>query len=216
MFLASSPFRFRWASEASRWLQDGPRGPQEEPKRAPRGPQERPRAPQEGPKSAPRGPFEGPDGGTLFESTLFFDRWPPRWPQEAPRRPQEASKRPPRCPQEAPKRPQDAPPRHPRRSKKPLGQPRGPQDVPRGLQEAPKRHPKRLRRASKRPLALLLVLLSSSFVSSPSSSLVPLPHFLLRFLLHPPLLGYGGIPRPLFFCMLPRFLDPSKSSGHRC
>ena len=146
---------------------------------------------------------------------FFFYRNPPRWPQEAPRRLQEASKRPPRCPQEAPKRPQEAPPRHPRRSKKPPGPPRGPQDAPRGLQEAPKRHPKRLREASKRPLALLLVLPSSSSASS-SSSLLPLPHLLLRFLLHPPLLGYGGIPRPSFLCMLPHFPDQSNSSGHRC
>ena len=50
---AFSPFRVRWALEASRWLQDGPRGPQEGPRRAPRRPQERP-------KRTPRGEFSGP------------------------------------------------------------------------------------------------------------------------------------------------------------
>ena len=47
--------RFRFAFEASRWLQDGPRRPQERPKRGPRRPQERQRAPQERSKRAPRG-----------------------------------------------------------------------------------------------------------------------------------------------------------------
>eukprot|EP00959_Pyramimonas_sp_CCMP1952_P266924 5580593-Pyramimonas_sp.AAC.1 len=59
MFLVVSPFRFRWPSKASRWLQDGPRGPHKRPKRAPRrpqdGPKTAPRALQERPKSAPRG-----------------------------------------------------------------------------------------------------------------------------------------------------------------
>eukprot|EP00959_Pyramimonas_sp_CCMP1952_P409647 8585162-Pyramimonas_sp.AAC.1 len=59
MCLAFSPFRFRWPSEASRWLQYGPRGPQERVKRAPRRPQERsqsdPRAPQEAMCWAPEG-----------------------------------------------------------------------------------------------------------------------------------------------------------------
>eukprot|EP00959_Pyramimonas_sp_CCMP1952_P126616 2648083-Pyramimonas_sp.AAC.1 len=45
-----SPFRFRWPSEASTRLQEGPRGPQEGPKRAPRRHQERPSALQERPK----------------------------------------------------------------------------------------------------------------------------------------------------------------------
>ena len=39
MFLAFSPFRFRWLLEASRWPQDGPREPQKRPERAPRRPQ---------------------------------------------------------------------------------------------------------------------------------------------------------------------------------
>ena len=51
---ALSQFRFRWALEASRWSQDGPRGPQEGalegPKRAPRAPKSA-RAAQEGPKT---------------------------------------------------------------------------------------------------------------------------------------------------------------------
>ena len=75
MFLAFSPFRFRGASEASRWLQDDPRDPQEGPKRVPRGAQERPRAPQERPKSDP---------GALNRA--------PRAPKNDPRGPQERSK----------------------------------------------------------------------------------------------------------------------------
>ena len=35
MIVASSPFRFRWASEAWTWPEKGPRQPQEGPKRAP-------------------------------------------------------------------------------------------------------------------------------------------------------------------------------------
>ena len=51
--------------EASRWLQDGPRG-QEGPKRGPRLPQDGPKSAQERPKSAPRGVqeaiLEAPEG----------------------------------------------------------------------------------------------------------------------------------------------------------
>ena len=65
MIFAFSPFRFRWPSEASRWLQDGPRGPQERPKRAPRRPQERPRTLQERPKRVPRDDLWGSRGGAL-------------------------------------------------------------------------------------------------------------------------------------------------------
>eukprot|EP00959_Pyramimonas_sp_CCMP1952_P033850 710359-Pyramimonas_sp.AAC.1 len=54
MCLAFSPSRFRWPSEASTWLQDGPRGLQERLKRAPRRLQERLRALQERPKSKRR------------------------------------------------------------------------------------------------------------------------------------------------------------------
>ena len=42
MTAAFQPFRFRWPSEASKWLQEGLREPQEGPKRVPRRPQERP------------------------------------------------------------------------------------------------------------------------------------------------------------------------------
>ena len=34
-YVAFSPFRFRWPSETSRWLQEGAREPQAGPKRAP-------------------------------------------------------------------------------------------------------------------------------------------------------------------------------------
>ena len=90
MCFAFSPFRFRRALEASRSLQDGPRRPQERPRRAPRRPQERPRAPQEGPKRSPRCSFEGPDGGTEKESAPFLIDGPKRAPegsQEGPKRP---------------------------------------------------------------------------------------------------------------------------------
>ena len=40
MLFAFSPFRFRWALEASRWLQDGPKTASRASKSAPRGPQE--------------------------------------------------------------------------------------------------------------------------------------------------------------------------------
>ena len=40
--------------------------------------------------------------------------------------------------------------------------------------------------------------------------------FRLRFLLHPPpLLGYDGLPSPLFLCMLPHFPDHLYSPGRR-
>ena len=170
MCFAFSPFRFRWALEASRWLQDGPRRPHERPKTAPRRPQERPRAPQEGPKKR----FCGPRKGGLTKITPpFFDRWPPRWPKRRPGGP----KRPPRDPQETS------------------------QETPRGIQEAssPSACPPLLVRL---PLLLLLP--------------PPLPHLLLRFLLHPPILGHSGFPRPSFLCMLPHFPAQSNSSGHRC
>ena len=118
MFLAFSPFRFRGASEASRWLQDDPRDPQEGPKRVPRGAQERPRAPQERPKRAPRGPFEGPDGGTEKGSTSFLidglqdgPKRAPKAPKKAPREPQERPQRAPRQPQEGPRSFQNVPKR---------------------------------------------------------------------------------------------------------
>eukprot|EP00959_Pyramimonas_sp_CCMP1952_P145466 3045413-Pyramimonas_sp.AAC.1 len=57
MIFGFSPFRFRWPSEASTWLQKRPRRPQEGPKRALRRPQERPRALQERPKRGPGGCF---------------------------------------------------------------------------------------------------------------------------------------------------------------
>eukprot|EP00959_Pyramimonas_sp_CCMP1952_P011230 235216-Pyramimonas_sp.AAC.1 len=44
MFVALAPHRFRWALEAPRLPQDGPREPRETPKRAPREPQELPEA----------------------------------------------------------------------------------------------------------------------------------------------------------------------------
>ena len=107
LFFAFSPFRFRWPSEASRWLQDGPRGPQEGPKRAPRWPQERPRAPQDRLKRDPRGDLRRSRGAKLIGSTLFFDRSPPRWPQEAPGRPREAPKWPQHGHKMAPRGPQE-------------------------------------------------------------------------------------------------------------
>ena len=51
--------RFRWASEASRWFQDAPRGAQEGPQKAPRAPKSAPRRLQvakEPPKEAPEMP----------------------------------------------------------------------------------------------------------------------------------------------------------------
>ena len=76
MIFAFSPVRFRWPSEASRWLQDGPIGPQEEPKRAPGRPEERPRALQERPKRVSRGDFRG-------------SKMPPRWPKMRQKRAQD-------------------------------------------------------------------------------------------------------------------------------
>jgi len=109
--LVFSHFRFRWAPEASRWLQYDPRDPQEGPKRAPRGAQERP-------KRAPRGSFEGSDGGRLKESTPFLiDSL-----QDCPRRASNADKRAPREPQERPK-----------------SAPRQPKEGPIGFQNVPKR-----------------------------------------------------------------------------
>eukprot|EP00959_Pyramimonas_sp_CCMP1952_P244311 5106896-Pyramimonas_sp.AAC.1 len=65
MGCAVSPCRFRWPSEVSRWLQNGPREPQEGPKRSPRRPQERPRALQLRPKRDPKSRFlELPRGDT--------------------------------------------------------------------------------------------------------------------------------------------------------
>ena len=110
LIIAFSPFRFRWAPEASRWLQYDPRDPQEGPKRAPRGAQERP-------KRAPRGSFEGSDGGRLKESTPFLiDSL-----QDCPRRASNADKRAPREPQERPK-----------------SAPRQPKEGPIGFQNVPK------------------------------------------------------------------------------
>ena len=100
MMFAFSPIRFRWPSEASRWLQEGPGGPQKGPKRAPRQPQERP-------KRGPGGDFRGCRGAKLIGSTLFFDRSPPRWPQEAPGRPREAPKWPQHGHKMAPRGPQE-------------------------------------------------------------------------------------------------------------
>ena len=85
MLFAFSPFRFRWALEASRWLQDGPktaprasksapRGPQEGPKRAPRQPQERPRALQEASWAliwAPLGPPWAHPGHPLARGPIY-------------------------------------------------------------------------------------------------------------------------------------------------
>ena len=55
-------------TDASRWLQEGPRGPkrasrgaQERPKRAPRAPKKAPRDPQDTPKRATRGPKRAPE-----------------------------------------------------------------------------------------------------------------------------------------------------------
>ena len=66
MCFAFSPFRIRLTSEASKWLHDGPRRPQEGPKKASRGAQENPkrgpRKPEERPKKASRGAQEGPGG----------------------------------------------------------------------------------------------------------------------------------------------------------
>eukprot|EP00959_Pyramimonas_sp_CCMP1952_P138640 2901680-Pyramimonas_sp.AAC.1 len=50
MIWTSAPVRFRYPSEASRWLQDGQRGLQESAKTAPRAPKSAPRAPPESPK----------------------------------------------------------------------------------------------------------------------------------------------------------------------
>eukprot|EP00959_Pyramimonas_sp_CCMP1952_P073459 1535438-Pyramimonas_sp.AAC.1 len=54
MFVVS-PFRFQWQSEASRWLQDGPREPQVRVKRTPRRPQERSKRIQKAVFGAPEG-----------------------------------------------------------------------------------------------------------------------------------------------------------------
>ena len=135
VFVAFSPFRFRWALEASSWLQDGPRRPQERPKRGPRRPQERPRAPQERPKRAPRGDFSGPEGAIEISAALFFDRWPPRWPKRGPRGAPEGPKTAPRAPKRAPRAPQEGPKRGPRGSLRPPTCPQeGPMMAPRHSQ----------------------------------------------------------------------------------
>ena len=103
MCLAFSPFRFRWALEASRWPQGGPREPQDGPKRGPRRAQERPRTPQERPKRAPRGDFSGPDGGALISARPCFDRSPPRWPKATSQASPKSLKRSPRGTTGAPK-----------------------------------------------------------------------------------------------------------------
>eukprot|EP00959_Pyramimonas_sp_CCMP1952_P205212 4291544-Pyramimonas_sp.AAC.1 len=64
MCFTVSPFRFRWPSKASIWLQDGPTGPrqrpmQEGPKTDPRAPKSAPRAPQERPKKGCLEPLRG-------------------------------------------------------------------------------------------------------------------------------------------------------------
>ena len=110
-------FSLPMAIEASRWLQDGPRGPQERPKRAPRRPQERPRALQERLKRGPRGDSRHSRGAALIKAppSLIYllqdgpksaskaPKSAPRGPQEAPRGAQDASKRLPRDPHEAPR-----------------------------------------------------------------------------------------------------------------
>ena len=73
-------------------------------------------------------------------------------------------------------------------------------------------------------LLLLLALLVLVLLHILLLILLPLLLFLLlllrrrrrRFLLQPPPRGlYDSFPRPLFFCMLPRFPDHLNSPGHR-
>ena len=154
MLFAFSYFRFRWPSEASRWLQDGPREPQRGPKRAPRRPQEGSRALQERLKRGPKGDFRHSRGARLIEAPPFFDRCPPRWPQDAKIHPkpnenqclwlsrrfasdglhrtQDSSKRAQEGPKRGPREPQDGPKSAQERSKSAS---RGTQEAIRGILE---------------------------------------------------------------------------------
>ena len=143
MFFAFSLFRLRWALEASRWPQDGPRRPQERPTGGPRRPHERPRAPQERPNRAPRDDFSASDGRTENENHPFLIEGLQGPPQEAKilQKPKENQ-----CflpsrffasdgllrPQDGPKMAQDSPKRGPR----------GPQDGPKSAQERSKSGPR--------------------------------------------------------------------------
>jgi len=181
MMVAFPPFRFRLPFQASRLLQEGPRGPQERPVRAPIRLQERPRAPQDRLKRGLRGNVKRSRGAMLIEASLFgIDVL-----QDSPKRRPGGPERPPRSPQEAPKRPPSKKPprgsqRHPRRSKNPRDRQEAPNTPQVASKEAPRRHPTRLREASKRHLAFCSPSSSFSSVSSVSSSL------LLYFLLPPP------------------------------
>ena len=125
MFFAFSPFRFRWALEASRWPQDGPRERQEGPKRARRAPRRLQGSPQERHKRTPIADVSRSLGAMLIDAPLFSDRWPPGWFQTAPKRPQEA----------------------PKSLKKRLqGPPNGPQEASRGFKTASRELPRRLPR----------------------------------------------------------------------
>jgi len=150
-----SPFRFRWPPEASRWLQDGPRGPQERPKRVPRRPQERPRTLQERAKRSPRGDFGSSKGGPLikahpslidilqdgpkraFKAFKKAARWPQDGPKRAPRGLQEAPRRPPRSSQTPP---QGGPNRLPRATQESLRTSRGRQETSQTPQHTSKKN----------------------------------------------------------------------------
>merc|ERR1712099_141464 len=79
------------------------------------------------------------------------------------------------------------------------------QEAPRTPQEASKKLPRDIPRGSERYPRGLWPFCSSSPLPRPPPPLPssPLPRLLLRILLHPPLLGYDGIPLPLFLCVLP-------------
>eukprot|EP00959_Pyramimonas_sp_CCMP1952_P111115 2324424-Pyramimonas_sp.AAC.1 len=73
MVFASSPFRFRWPSKASRLLQEGPI-------RGSRVPQDGAKSAQERPKKGPRCDSGDSRGGVATKDPPFVDRSPPRCP----------------------------------------------------------------------------------------------------------------------------------------
>ena len=185
--------------------QDGSKVAQEGPGRGPREAQEDTKSAPEHPKRAPRGLFEGSDGGTSkITRNLFLSmasKIAPGSAQEASNRPAIYPQKAPICSPEASKTLQEAPGAAKRAPRRLQDVPKNTsQETPRGIQEA------------SGPFACPPFLVRLPLLLLPP----PFPHLLLRFLLHPPLLEYGGIPRPLFLCMLPHFPDRSNSSGHRC
>ena len=179
MMVAFPPFRFRLPFQASRLLQEGPRGPQERPVRAPIRLQERPRAPQDRLKRGLRGNVKRSRGAMLIEASLFgidvlqdSPKRRPGGPERPPRSPQEAPKRPPRSPQEAPRGTQDAP-RIPETAKKPPTRPKWPPRKPPGdIPRDSERHQRGIWPSARPPPPSHLSLPSPHPSSSISSSLL--------------------------------------------